>query len=556
MNLKRLFCWPHKLIRNYNAFILEEDEYDEEPRDPATVLEHQKYSTWLYLLLLLGIPTRTIGQRLKISTLTFNLFKNRNKRSEEQLQQQRFSTRFFLIITLMTLLILVFYVSFENVTYTIIKNNPTIIEFNRLYQEYPNTLQCPCQTYSITYEQFISFQHHLHSICSSTFVDETSQWLIIDYPQTMPKNIYGQPEYSTRKDDFRQIGSPFFQLLNSFCNLSSKAINTELTKFYSNRFITLNLITFEQFETQTNQLINQFLQNTARSFISSLFFVENMTAANMLFSAFQSDSLYSAASPLYEYNDLSFVDYQYDYDRTDQLYNSNETGINCDCQSTPWCIQQAIVYDLDTITQLFSPPGIFVGCYLVEAVLQSDLRCFFDIDCLRQLIDSLSLENISVSDIILNSTASHYQEKSSLLEIVSNLMIEEWNNQTFYNNYFNICQPSVCTATYIGYGNIVYIITTIIGLIGGLTKVYRFIVPIFLRIIVRVIIPFIRKKRGMNNNGEILGNGCLGDDAKTYMLATISPLSIVIDETINTLRYARLVATITNVPQIKTPHLI
>ncbi|CAF3700640.1 unnamed protein product, partial [Adineta steineri] len=199
---------------------------------------------------------------------------------------------------------------------------------------------------------------------------------------------------------------------------------------------------------------------------------------------------------------------------------------------------------------------IFVGCYLVEAVLQSDLRCFFDIGCLQQLIDSLSLVNISALDIILNSTASHYQEKSSLLEIVSNLMIEEWNNQTFYNNYFNICQPSVCTATYIGYGNIVYIITTIIGLIGGLTKVYRFIVPIFLRIIVRVIIPFIRKKRGMNNNGEILGNGCLGDDAKTYMLATISPLSIVIDETINTLRYARLVATITNVPQIKTPHLI
>ncbi|CAF0843944.1 unnamed protein product [Adineta steineri] len=47
----------------------------------------------------------------------------------------------------------------------------------------------------------------------------------------------------------------------------------------------------------------------------------------------------------------------------------------------------------------------------------------------------------------------------------------------------------------------------------------------------------------------------LGGDAKTYMLATISPSSTVIDETINTLRYAGLAATITNVPQIKTPHL-
>ncbi|CAF4083784.1 unnamed protein product, partial [Adineta steineri] len=319
----------------------------------------------------------------------------------------------------------VFYVSFENITYTVIKNNPTIIEFNKLYQEYPNTIQCPCQTYSITYEEFITFQPHLHSVCSSTFVDETSQWLIIDYPQTMPKNIYGQPEYSTRKDDFRQIGSLFFQLLNSFCNLSSTTMNAELTTFYSDRFVTLNLITFEQFQTQINQLINQFLQNTARSIINSLFFAENMTAANMLVSALRSDSLFSSAFPLYDTSDYQ---YQYIYDRIDQIYNSNESGIDCDCQSTPWCIQQAIVYDLDTTTQLFSPPGIFVGCYLVEAVLQSDLRCFFDIDCLQRLINSLSLVNISASDIILNSTASHYQEKSSLLEIVSNLMVEEWNN--------------------------------------------------------------------------------------------------------------------------------
>ncbi|CAF3670536.1 unnamed protein product, partial [Adineta steineri] len=412
----------------------------------------------------------TIGQKLKINVLTFNLFKNRNKRSEEQLQQQRFSTRFFLMITLITLLILVFYISFENITYTIIKNNPTVIDFNTLYQEYPNTIQCPCETYSIAYEEFITFQPHLHSICSSTFVDETSQWLIIDYPQTMPKDIYGLPGYSTRKDDFRQIGSPFFQLLNSFCRLSSKTTKAELTTFNSTRFITLNLITFEQFQTQINQLVDQFIRNTARSFINSLFFAENMTAANMLVSAFQSDSLFSSASPLYDWYTDSVAQYEYIYDRTDQIYHSNETGIDCDCQSTPWCIQQAIVYDLDTTTQLFSPPGIFVGCYLVEAVLQSDLRCFFDSNCLQKLIDSLSLENITVSDIILNSTASHYQEKGSLLEIVSNLMVEEWNNQTSYDSYFNICQPSVCTATYISRGNIVYIITTTIGLTGGLTK--------------------------------------------------------------------------------------
>ena len=42
---------------------------------------------------------------------------------------------------------------------------------------------------------------------------------------------------------------------------------------------------------------------------------------------------------------------------------------------------------------------------MVAAVLQSDLRCFFDIDCLQQLVDSLSLSNINVSDVVLSLAA-------------------------------------------------------------------------------------------------------------------------------------------------------
>ena len=58
-----------------------------------------------------------------------------------------------------------------------------------------------------------------------------------------------------------------------------------------------------------------------------------------------------------------------------------------------------------------------------------------------------------------------------------------------------------------------------------------------------------------DSNLTYLLKNSLGGDAKTFMLATISPSSTVIDETINTLRYAGLASTITNVPRIKTPHL-
>ncbi len=56
MNLKVLFHWFYERISNYNTFIPNENEYqdDDGPRDLPTVLKHQKYSTWLYVFLLMG----------------------------------------------------------------------------------------------------------------------------------------------------------------------------------------------------------------------------------------------------------------------------------------------------------------------------------------------------------------------------------------------------------------------------------------------------------------------------------------------------------------------
>ena len=51
--------------------------------------------------------------------------------------------------------------------------------------------------------------------------------------------------------------------------------------------------------------------------------------------------------------------------------------------------------------------GIFVGCYIAEAVLQSDLRCFQNFDCLQELSDKLNV-SVNVSDILLQNS-THYQ---------------------------------------------------------------------------------------------------------------------------------------------------
>ncbi|CAF1390517.1 unnamed protein product [Didymodactylos carnosus] len=122
-------------------------------------------------------------------------------------------------------------------------------------------------------------------------------------------------------------------MLYSFCQLSVQTTDTALVTFNSTTFITPNLVLLAQFQGQTNQ----FAQNTARSFASTLSLINNMTQANMLVSDLLTDSISTVYPQYYLYH------YEYTYDRRDQEYNS--TGIECNCEETPCCIQQAVVYD-------------------------------------------------------------------------------------------------------------------------------------------------------------------------------------------------------------------
>ena len=61
MNIKNYFHWFYQLVCNYNLFIPEPNDYDDdddddeqnERRNPEFVVKYQKYTTRLYVLLLI-----------------------------------------------------------------------------------------------------------------------------------------------------------------------------------------------------------------------------------------------------------------------------------------------------------------------------------------------------------------------------------------------------------------------------------------------------------------------------------------------------------------------
>lgn len=303
----------------------------------------------------MGSLTQRTFISLKNIILTLNLFKNKNKRSNEQRYRQRIATRIFIILLSCSLTSLLLFVSLDNNMHSKTIQNPTIDQYSEFLEQYSDSVQCPCATVSVEYQDFTWFQPHFHTICSSAFVDTASPWLLIDYPAYM-FGAKGRPTFRTKVDDFRYIASPFFQFINSACQLSSQTISVSSVTFNSTKLITPNLISPKQFQHQIDQRVEGFIGSTARSFLNALLLIHNMTRANMLVSAVSSDSILTRY-PDYQYEYIEDYAYEYVYNRMDQFYNSTLAGIECDCQYSYWCKQQAIVYDIDAKTVLFVIPG-------------------------------------------------------------------------------------------------------------------------------------------------------------------------------------------------------
>jgi hypothetical protein len=66
-------------------------------------------------------------------------------------------------------------------------------------------------------------------------------------------------------------------------------------------------------------------------------------------------------------------------------------------------------------------------------------------------------------------------------------MIEKWNEQISFSSYYQQCNPVSCVYTYNKQGDLAYVLTTTIALIGGLTTILKIIVP--------SIVAFIRRKK-------------------------------------------------------------
>ncbi|CAF4128444.1 unnamed protein product [Adineta steineri] len=286
-------------------------------------------------------------------------------------------------------------------------------------------------------------------VCSSDFVAE--QW-------------WGYLWGTDITPDFLdlQLLSIHFRILASLCSLAQQSIDNDTSAFLTNKLVTFEAMSFSSFQAQIDSLTATFIAQTPDKFRRTQLFIYETFRANQL---------------------LVIPETNWQFVRTIAANNyvlatvpRSSFGNNYSCITTLDSFSRPLYIDANSNT--IALPGVVGGCLPIDGARLSTLECFFNSNCILNLA-SIQLTRPTtfwLAKPLNTSTPSIYPSNTLIGSLVDSLFVEDWGVQSNYSSYFGSCAPHSCSYKYIDHNTILYIITTVLGLYGGLTVVLSFIV--------------------------------------------------------------------------------
>ena len=309
--------------------------------------------------------------------------------------------------------------------------------------------------------------------------------------------------------DFRYLARQLFQALRSLCQLADELIKMSLDQFNSTGYVSAVVTSEELLQSQLETIIEQFIASTTNNFLLTLRTIGNTTQANGLASVLFTSQIFL-----------------WNAQRGELGVSWLELGNNCTCKYTSTCNTRSFVFENDWKSIAFEVPGIYRGCFILEALRQSNLRCFYDSHCLEDLDDSMEI-NASITYTALNASSLINFETDTLLRVIIDaLMVNEWKWNISHSKYFEVCQPKECTYTMVSRNSWIEIVTRMIGLVGGLTTILKFVVPRIVQLI-----RWLCRRRTAQTTGKL--RSLIGDAGSCMFIGSLlfSPSEIMLDHT-------------------------
>ena len=119
------------------------------------------------------------------------------------------------------------------------------------------------------------------------------------------------------------------------------------------------------------------------------------------------------------------------------------------------------------------------GCFSYTSLLQSTLECFYEQSCLDLL--EVFVPGLAVISPI-SRTLSRFPSTTTVSDLLQQLFVESWNNQSNFTRYFQMCSPGSCSYSYDRRFNWLYVLVTLVGLFDSLKIITFSTAPIVVRI--------------------------------------------------------------------------
>ncbi|UJR06780.1 hypothetical protein I4U23_011067 [Adineta vaga] len=311
--------------------------------------------------------------------------------------------------------------------------------------------------------KFVTIEPRFHQICSSPFASD--QWRM-NITFGLTSNL------STEiRTDYRRFLSAHLQFLHGLCQLSTQLVNNFVDQFLTSLFITTQLLPEKKFFQRLNLTIEQGKSNIPIKFNHLLFLIRRINHGNAIISTYGTN-----------------FEYIVPWDRLYNVYAPVQAIIyndNCSCGLHSNCITQANFTEPNS-SKLISLIGLKIGCTPSESFLASTLECFYNQSCIDHIEKYTLYTNSQNSSHPLSITANHFSINTTVSELIQHLFVDEWLITNNYITYFQQCKPFLCSYTYIQQFSVLYIVTTLLALQGGLTIVLKWISPKIIQIIATI----------------------------------------------------------------------
>ncbi|CAF0838670.1 unnamed protein product [Adineta steineri] len=390
---------------------------------------------------------RRLFNFLKSHLYRLNLF-NTASEDETIIQNERRSTRLYLVLLVTSMMIFLAYYSAALYTEDIFIPSPSLIEYDRIPKE--ASLQCPCTNIAVKYEVFTEVVPTYHQLCESALVSD--EWINRLF------HLYEQSWNNSTPIDFRRIGVFQFQTLRSLCQLASDTINRNLQSFNYTDFVQSLLVSPDIFEAQIGSFTKDFIEETPKTFLRAFNFMQDTTAQSL----FMTGASITSVRPVTQYTIKEFVRGIVPYPGVNYTFTDNSTCV-CSSSTATTCMGLA-TFDNNVL------PGFQTGCYMLNALMNSTLEAFDN----QTFINKLN--NSSRSFQKLSSSNSHWK----IQKLLGQMFVESWSNNTSYDKYFQNCAPKSCSYRKIHHHSFWEILLSLIGFFAGASTVLGILVPILI----------------------------------------------------------------------------